>query len=481
MSTASAAPVPPPAAVAFSAAEAVAATGGRWLGRAEAVTVRGLVIDSRAVTPGCAFACLAGSRSDGHDHAPAAVAAGAAWVIASRELSLPVPVLVMTDVAAALAALASLVRTRRSEVAWFGVAGANGKTTTKELLRRALETFGPCHATAGNLNNHLGVPMTVFALPADARSAVIELGGDRVGEIEHLARIVRPQVALCTSIGPAHLEGYGNLDGVAVGESAVFAHVPSGGACLLGGHGLAATAVANGADAARLVALCRVLAGPRGLRVVGGAADGVGEILAGRCLADGTVVLEGPGGPRPLAIHGAHNLANACLALEAVVAAGFDRAQALDGLARMQAVAGRLRRLALGPHVLWDDAYNANPASMAAGLGVLAQGGNAVCAVLGAMGELGPGSVALHRQVGAVAAGLGVPLLVVSGGDADHIAAGCREAGGNAELVADAAVAVVAVRSRLAGRPPGAAVLVKASHSARLDRVVDGLLEAGAC
>jgi UDP-N-acetylmuramoyl-tripeptide--D-alanyl-D-alanine ligase len=385
--------------------------------------------------------------------------------LASRPLALPVPVVVVPEVAVAMGRLAVEFRRRRNDATWIGVSGANGKTTVKELLVAAIGGPAVVHATAGNLNNQLGVPLTMLATPATARVVVVELGGDHEGEIDGLAAIVAPGIGVMTSVGPAHLEGYVDLAGVARGESAVFRRVAPEGACFFGGYGLTEVA---GADADRLLALVRASAGARRLTVIGD----VDHPVSGRVLTEG-IELDTPAGTVAIALQGRHNLANAALAYAVATTIGVPPPQVLAGLARVTAVAGRLRRLPLGRHVVLDDSYNANPGSVIAGLEVLAGLPNRRLAVLGEMAELGTTSMALHRQVGEAAARRGLSLIVVGAGAAG-IAEGYRAAGGGeAVLAADPAAAIAAVIAHCASGPT--AVLVKASHSAGLERVVTGL------
>lgn len=465
----------PGAPFALEAATAEALTGGTWHGALRAVTVQGAAIDSRLVTAGCLFACLRGERVDGHDFAATAVGDGAALIVAERQLGVPVPVLVVRDVTAALTALASEFRRRATGVRWIGITGSNGKTTVKELTAAACAAHGVVHATHGNLNNHLGVPLTVLNCPADTAYAVIEMGANHQGEIAALAALVQPQVGGITGIGPAHLEGFGGLCGVAAGKSELFAALPPGAPAFLGCFGLTEHARDQGVPRGELLELVQRNAAGRKLTRVG---DEDAQVR-GQVAAD-HVVLSTSWGDLRLDLLGAHNLANAALALELAIAAGVPGAVAVAGLAAAKPVAGRLATRSFGAHTILDDTYNANPASMTAGLAVLAGRSGRRLAVLGAMGELGPTSAECHRQVGAAAARLGLPLVVV-GGRAAEILHGYRVAGGcDGTLVDDHAEAVTLVRRLLSAG--ATTVLVKASRSAGLEAVVAGLAQgAAAC
>ena len=472
-----------PAPFPLTAGEAEALTGGRWHGTAPAVVVRGATLDSRSVTPGCLYACLRGERVDGHDFANSAVADGAVLILATRPLALLAPVLVVADVALALQALAACFRAQFTTTRWIAVCGANGKTTTKALLTAACAGSGQVvHATRGNLNNHLGVPLSILATPAEAAYAVIEIGSNHPGEVALLAPCVAPQVAVVTSIGPEHLEGFGDLLGVAREECSIFSALADDGAAFIGLHGIAGHTDAAGIRA--IVEVARAAAGACTLTVLDDVEvpTGCATLAVTGAVGELTVRLDTFDGSAELALLGAHNLANGALAFHAAVAAGVAPEHALAGLSRALPVAGRLVPKPVGAHLILDDTYNANPASVIAGLRVLAGCPGRRLAILAAMGELGEGHVAGHHQVGAEAARLGIPLLIVASrgalaGSEQLIAAGTASLAGQAEVVADRAMAVARARMLLAAG--ATTVLVKGSRSQGLEVVVEGLLAGG--
>ena len=445
-------------------------TNGQWQGAVERVVVRGACLDNRAVRPGCLFACIVGARVDGHDFAPAAVRDGAALILATRALSTTVPVLVVRDVAQALAALAGEYRSRHRGAVWIAVAGSNGKTTTKELIASACAAHATTHSTAGNLNNHLGLPVTVLNTPADVRYAVIEMGANHPGENAMLARVVKPSVGVVTSVGSDHLEGFGSILGVARASAELFTELPSSGTAVLGLHGLHDGCRAFGENVDACLAALRVAG--RSVIELGGPHDVDGEIQAD------AVVLRTVAGPVRLALLGQHNLVNAAVAYQAATAAGVPAEVVLRGLASMRPVTGRLTTLRVGIHTVLDDSYNANPASMLAGLAVLAARPGAKLAVLGHMGELGAHAEAGNRQVGQDAAQHHLPLITV-GAAARSIGTAYRAAGGTElEHHDDRATAAIAVSQRL-GSAAATTVLVKASRSAGLEQIVAQLVKSG--
>jgi len=460
---------PAPGVFAFSRAEAQAWTGGTWIGDAGGVAIRGAAVDSRLVRRGSLFACLPGDHHDGHVFAGRAVAAGAVLVLASRPVPVTAPVLLVPDVGRALGRLAAARRARYAGARWIAITGSNGKTTTKELVAAACAAHGATAATPGNRNNHLGVPLTLLDLPDGLAYVVIEMGANHAGEIAQLAALVRPDVGVITSIGPAHLEGFGDLLGVANAKGELFAALPPGAPALAGVHGLAAVAVAHGGDGDAILAALRARAAGRDLRLVG---DGA---LPGTVEAD-SVDLRLVDGSARLALVGAHNLANAALAHAAAVAAGVPPVLALAGLATVSPVAGRLRSISAGAHVVLDDSYNANPASMLAGLRVLAARPGRRLAVLGGMGELGDHAEAGHRLVGTEAARLALPLLTV-GDRALGLAAAYRAAAGPDHRHADDHERAIAAAVACCAAGP-TTLLIKASRGAQLERVVAGVVAA---
>lgn len=455
-----------PASFSLTRADAIALTGGRWLGTAEAVTVTGATLDSRAITPGCLFACFIGKKVDGHDFAIQAVAEGAAFLVVTRPVEVSVPVLVVADVSQALLALAREFRRRHRGATWIAIAGSNGKTTVKELVAQACAAHGPTHATKGNYNNHIGLPISVLNTPADVAYAVIELGANHPGENAQLAAVVQAQVAVVTSVGSDHLEGFGSILGVARASGEVFAALASGATAILGTFGLDESCAAFGESAAAV------------REVLVDAADGRNLIVLDRADLDGAVDAEGlrlriDGTNLTVALLGDHNLVNVAIAWHAARAAGVPAEAVRRGLSSMQAVRGRLQRKQIGRHTLIDDSYNANPASMVAALAVLAAHQGPTLAVLGHMGELGVHAEAGQRQVGAAAARHKLSLVTV-GSLARSISGAYAAAGGSDWAHHDDLDAATAeVRRRLQAGPT--TVLVKASRSAGLDRLVTAL------
>ena len=456
----------------FTAAELAEATGGRWLEPPPA-SLAGVATDTRAPAPGALFVALRGERFDAHAFLGQAARSGAAAALVS-DAAAPaagLPRLLVSDTLAALGAVARHHR-RRFDLPVVAVTGSNGKTTTREMVAAILATRGPVLKTEGNLNNEVGVPLTLLGLRAEHRAAVVEMGMNHPGEIARLAAIALPQVGLVTNAAPAHLEGLGTVDGVADAKAELYQGLPGGG-----------VAIAN-ADDPRM--LRRALASGRRVLTFAMAGSQRGDVVVLEVLAQdagGLRFLLGVGQRElevTLPLVGVHNAANAAAAACAAVALGCTDREIVRGLAGVQPVGRRLRleRLA-GEVLLVDDCYNANPLSMEAALATLqamarAEGGRAL-AVLGDMLELGPGELELHRGVGAAAARAGLDGLYAFGPRSASLAEGARQAGLPAAAIfhtEDLEALTAQVRARLAPRD---VLLVKASRGMKLERLVEAL------
>lgn len=442
--------------------EVVAAAGGRLAG-ADA-EFSGVSIDTRTLERGQLFFALRGERFDGHAFLQAAAEKGAAAAVVERAGEPGLPQVVVPDVQAALTALAGAWR-RRSRALVLGVGGSNGKTTTKELLASILAQAGPTLATRGNLNNHIGVPLTLLRLEPSHRYAVIEMGANHPGEIAALAAVARPSIALVTNAGDEHLEGFGDLAGVAHAEGEMYAALPPDG-----------TAVINADDPFH--ELWRTMA--RTARVLRFGIDSPaearataiqGRIEAGAFATAFTLTLAGEQARVRLALAGRHNVLNALGAAAAAHAAGVGLAAIAAGLERMRPVGGRLQ-LKAGPRGSWliDDSYNANPSSVRAGIDVLCGLPGEHWLVLGEMAELGNQTEASHIGVGDYARRAGITRVFAMGEAARHAVAAY---GTRANWYPDAASLAQAVATDI---DAGVTVLIKGSRVNRLERVVDRLL-----
>jgi UDP-N-acetylmuramoyl-tripeptide--D-alanyl-D-alanine ligase len=419
--------------------------------------------DSRTLSPGSLFVALRGPNFDGRDFAAAAAARGAIGAIVDRPVSLQLPQILVPD---ALRALQQLGRAWRAEfsLAVVAIGGSNGKTTVKEMTAAIMSRLGSCMATHGNLNNHIGVPLTLMRLEASHRSAVIEMGANRIGDVAELVRLARPTVGLITNAGAEHLEGFGNLDGVAQGEGEMVACLEPGATAIINADDVYAGYWRGIATAGRIVSF--------GVHANADytAKNSVQSIERGEFLTRFT--LECPLGHRPITLKagGAHNIANALAAAAAAGAAGASLEQIAQGLADFRAVAGRLQ-LKAGAHDSWiiDDSYNANPSSVRAGLEVMRSLPGAAWLVLGDMAELGEFAEDSHAHMGAYARDCGIKRLFAVGPQSSRAV---ETFGTGAEWFSDTESLTRRLQAELA---PGVTVLIKGSRINRLERVVQAL------
>jgi len=361
-------------------------------------TVTGITTDTRKIGKGNVFLALRGERFDGHDYLRDAVRDGATALIVSRAPKLDtlgVPIFEVKDTLVALGALGHYWRKAWGKTV-IGVAGSNGKTSTKDLLRASLERAYTVHATTGNLNNRVGVPLTLLAMPPEAEVAVVELGTSLPGEVAILRDIVEPDIALVTSIAEEHLEGLGDLAGVLKEEAAAYEGVDVG---------IAPSAQPEIAAAARGKAKRLVVAG----------LDGEADLKPDRWEigADGLGVIEIGGVTVRPPVRGIHNLRNAMLALAVAHECGVSYEDAAAGIARMPQPKMRSSWEQVGAVTLINDAYNANPGSTRAAIELLkgTGSGRQRVIVLGTMRELGAASEQCHADIAGLALASGADIV----------------------------------------------------------------------
>ncbi|HLY53477.1 MAG TPA: UDP-N-acetylmuramoyl-tripeptide--D-alanyl-D-alanine ligase [Steroidobacteraceae bacterium] len=447
-------------------AEFARLAGGRLAGADRAYT--DVVSDSRTLKAGQLFIALRGPSFDGHDFVAAAAAAGAAGALVERAQPVELPQIVVADTQAALERAAHAWRADFGG-ALVGVAGSNGKTTAKEMTAAILGQAGPCLATRGNLNNHIGVPLTLLRLTGAERFAVVEMGANRAGEVAHLVEVARPTVGLITNAGAEHLEGFGSLEGVARAEGEMVA-----------GLAPSATAVINADDAfAPLWRSCT----PARVVTFGVRADAdfrASEMQAAVGSEGFTTSfhLTAPIGAAAirLSLGGGHNVANALAAAAAAASAGAALEHIVAGLAAVRAVPGRLqfRRAASGGWLI-DDSYNANPSSVRAAIEVLATLPGRRWLVLGDMAELGTFAAEEHAGIGELARRAGVERLYATGVLMQRATAAY---GAGAEWFADVPTLIAALRAALGSTAAEVRILIKGSRFNRLERVVEALAAA---
>ncbi len=367
-----------------------------------------VVSDSRSIKAGELFVALRGPRFDGHEFIATVRAAGAAGALVESRQDAPLSQIVVGDTQAALQAAAHGWR-RKLSIPVVGVAGSNGKTTVKEMTAAILSQAGSTLATRGNLNNHIGVPLTLLRLEATHRFAVIEMGANRAGEVAALAKLAEPSIGIVTNAGAEHLEGFGSIEGAARAEGEMVEALPADGTAVINADD-AYVSLWRGMTRARVVTfglVARADYTAKDLRTV---------VQAGGFRLHFTLTCPAGSQPVELALGGRHNVLNALAASAAAVAAGASLAHCAAGLASMRAVAGRLqlKKTAHGAQLI-DDSYNANPSSVRAGLEVLADFAGRRWLVLGDMGELCAFAAESHQAVGTQARELGVERLFAVG------------------------------------------------------------------
>ena len=472
----------------FGTSAVLAATGGELRAGASGEAI-GVSTDSRTLVSGELFVALSGPREspvrivlDGHRFLGEALRRGAWGVLAeeqalrrdevARELGAWTgrAVIAVPDTLQALGDLAASHRSRMP-ARIVGITGSNGKTTTKEMAAAIAAVRWQVLRNEGNLNNLVGLPLTLLGLESRHEVAVVELGMSHAGEIRRLAAIAAPQVGVVTNVGPVHLEGVGSIAGVAAAKAEIFAGIAPGGTAVLNADDPATPGLAA-RWAGRLVSfgLCAT-------------ADVRAEEIEFTPLGTAfTLVLAAAGSARvQIPWFGEHNVRNALAAAAAMHCLGADCAQIAAGLAAARPAAMRFEVGTIRPGVtVVNDAYNANPASMLAALAAFAQlpGGARRALVLGDMLELGADALAAHRELGLAAAQAAPALLLAVGAFAAEVVAGARAAGLPRTALAtapDAAAAAVVLATWLR---PGDLLLLKGSRGVRLERVLERLREA---
>ncbi|MER6144692.1 UDP-N-acetylmuramoyl-tripeptide--D-alanyl-D-alanine ligase [Streptomyces sparsogenes] len=444
--------------------EAVAAAvGGRLcdVPDASVLVTAPAVVDSRTVEPGGLFAALPGEHTDGHAFAADAVKAGAVAVLAARPVG--VPAVVVDDVLDALAALARTVLAAAPEATVIGLTGSAGKTSTKDLLAQVLPELGPTIATVKSFNGELGMPLAVTHLDQGVRYLVLEMGARGIGHITHLTRIARPSVGLVLNVGTAHVGEFGGQEQIAQAKGELVEALPANGLAVLNADDPMVAAMASRTSA-------RVLTFGVENDADVGAVDVTLDAL-GR--ASFTLTAAGTKARVGLSLHGVHHVSNALAAAAVAVGLGASVEKTAAALSRAVLVAsGRMEVTDRPDGVrIINDAFNANPDSMKAAfmaLEAMADGRRTI-AVLGEMKELGADGGEEHRQVGRLVAAAGIHVLIAVGDDDARAMADAAQQG-NPELKVvgahDRDQALALVNDLI---QPGDIVLVKGSHSVRLE------------
>ena len=457
--------------IALTVKEIAEICDGRIDGADPDASATSVIIDSRAATPGALFFALAGKSLDGHAFAGGAIASGAVAAVIREDAKEVRAAIRVADPLAAMRALATYVR-GRLHATTIAITGSSGKTGTKDLTAAACRTERNTAAALASYNNEIGVPLTIFEANEETEVLVIEVGSRGIGHIASLAPMIRPDVAVVTNIGPAHIGMFGSLDNTAIAKGELVESLSRDG-----------TAVLN-SDDARVDALsARTRASVvRFGRAASADVRAQDVTLDQDARASFTLLAGGERVPVSLRMPGEHMVSNALAAAAAARAAGVSFKGAADGLSRAEGSAWRMELHDVAGRRILNDAYNANPDSMAAALKALVamSRGRPSWAVLGAMAELGDETTAAHDRVGRLAVRLGVTHLVTVGEDARAVHEAARLEGmfgGEAVFAATIDDAIDVLRARM---EPDAVVLVKASRAVGLERLARALEEADA-
>ena len=425
--------------------------------------VTAVVTDSRKVVPGCVFVCFPGQRVDGHDYAAAAIEGGALCVVANHPVEgVPADKLVLAP--SSHKAMVRMGANYRMLFApkMIGVTGSVGKTTTKEMIAAVLGAKLNVLKTPENFNNDIGTPLTLLGLAPEHEAAVIETGMNHFGEIEYLGAMVRPDIAVISNIGDAHIEYLGSREGILKAKCEIFEHLKADGVAILNGD----DALLDTVTLPQRIVRCGQSEHCE-TRISDIVDHGVDGITCTVTTARDTYALTLPA-------PGEHMAYSASMAVAVGEELGLSREEIVRGVAAYEPTGSRMRVIRLpGGRVLLDDCYNANPQSVTAALEVL---GRTDCerrvAVLGDMGELGDLTDQAHFNAGALAAMLGIDFVIAIGSKAARIADGAAMSGGDVVHFATKEEALPTVREQLR---PNTSMLIKASHSMRFERLTEDL------
>lgn len=433
--------------------EIASIAGGQLLG--EDVLVEGLSTDTRGLNTGELFVALIGDSFDPHELIEKGKAVNAAAVLVQRKVNAVTPQVIVENTYQALQDLAAAWR-KRFSLPVVGVTGSNGKTSVKELIKEILSTQGNVLATAGNLNNHIGVPLTLSKLNEQHQYAVIEMGANHAGEIANLAKLAQPNIGVITNIGPAHLEGFGSIEGVARAKAELYANVNPNGVVVVNADEVFKDSWTN-----EIGSRMRISFGVENL------AD-----VSGKAITEELIEISTPMGDFRVKsqLSGAHALLNILAATAVGLAIGIDLDDIKAGIENTQAVKGRLMRVeGLSGSRILDDTYNANPASLAAALDVQAKESGEHWLVLGDMGELGDESEFMHQKAGEIAKQFGVKRLFAYGPLTKH---SVKAFGSGAQHYSSHTEIVTVLQQEIS---KDICVLVKGSRAMQLEKIVAGI------
>ncbi|OQW73344.1 MAG: UDP-N-acetylmuramoylalanyl-D-glutamate--2,6-diaminopimelate ligase [Proteobacteria bacterium ST_bin11] len=442
--------------------EIAQAVNGKLIGEDRLILSTG--IDTRTLPAGALYIAIKGKHFDGHSFIENAEQAGAAALLIEQAAPSGLPQIIVADTHLALAELAGYWR-KRLPVKVAGVTGSNGKTTVKEMIAAIFATQGPTLSTQGNLNNDIGVPLTLLKLDDSHRYAVIEMGANHLGEIAYTSHYAQAEVSVITNIGAAHIEGFGSIEGVAKTKGEIVESLNENGIAVLNRDDAFYDFLAKVASNRRIVSF-----GFNPAAEV--TALNIESVLEPQGFAT-CFDLKTATDSLPIKLHlaGGHNVKNALAAAAVAMQFGISLAHIKQALEQLQPVTGRMQPLVgRKGNIVIDDTYNANPSSLKAALDVLTTSGNEAWLALGAFGELGPDSPAIHREMGELIKAKAVKRLFATGALAKHTVEAFGDGGqffDNQEQLIDTLTQAVTGKETL---------LVKGSRAQKMENVVAAMV-----
>ena len=419
------------------------------------IKVDGFTTDTRQLESGDLFIALAGEKYDGHDFIHAQLSSQVKALFVHREVDSTLPKVVVKDTLKGLSCWATAWR-HHVDPYVIAVTGSNGKTTVKQMLASVFAQAGKTYCTRGNLNNHIGVPLTLLQCKKDAEYAVIEMGANHIGEIDHLSRLTQPNIAIITNAGPAHLEGFGSLNGVAHGKGEIINGLMDAGHIILNADDKYCAFWLQKAEHVHAVTFG-----------FSQQADIRGQ-LNGQQLS---VYIDEQALLINLPLPGRHNACNALAVVAAASVAGLSAQQIRQGLEQMHQESSRLefKRTSQGAQII-DDSYNANPASLKAAIEVLCAQSRQAWLVLGDMGELGAEELSIHEQMGKFAKSAGIKKLFALGELSRYAVQGFGEGAIHFETHQQLSDALTQQLEQ------DCSVLVKGSRSMQMEKIVEAVI-----
>lgn len=429
------------------------------------VNYTGVSLDSRTIKPGELFIALRGETFDGHDFIKLVKQRGAAGAIVDHAIDIDLPLVLVRDTRKALGELAKQHR-RQFSIPIIALTGSSGKTTTREMIRSILAESGPVLTNYKNFNNDIGLPLTLLNLNTQHRYAVIEMGANHIGEIAYLTQLTQPNVALITNIGPAHLQGFGSMAGVAQAKAEIFSGLIKTGVAIINADDKFTESLQKACAGFRCVFFGLIQ--PADFSATDIQLDKQGKA---------TFLLHAPSGKKTrirLNLPGAHHVMNALAAAAATSQVGIELAQIKSGLEQAEAVPGRVivHKTKRGTTII-DDSYNANPSSVAVALKLLAHSIGRRIFVMGDMGELGAAAVDYHRQIGDLAKALTIDDVYTCGDLSQETA---KAFGPKGKHYTNHQALILALKPCL---QDNVTILIKGSRSAQMEKVVAALKDKG--